>query len=218
MSDKDDAVLDEDEEVHLEWWYDLDRPFLAEVDLLAARPAYSTPLITEDGIFPASVPVPRTAPIERGIASFLAPPLDWMATAPEPDERWGTHSEHDALGFKGVAINRLAFSVHADSALVEPVIRAEWGQELLAQEVLHNIDAWWENVRTWLEIATNQRIAQVGHEANDWLNRARACYRGDLGNLARLRGARGNYTSHGLDASARRTSTPKCRSAPPSRH
>lgn len=170
MSDGDDVVLDEVEEVHLEWWYDLDRPFLAEVDLLAARPFYSTALITEDGIFPASVRVPRIAPTERGMAGFLAPPLDWTATTPEPDERWGTHSEDDAPGFKGVAIKRLAFSMHADSALVDPAMRAEWGQELLAQEVLHNIDTWWENVRTWLEIATNQRLAQVGHEANDWLN------------------------------------------------
>ncbi len=161
---------DGDEEVDLEWWYDLEGPFLAEVGLLSARPCYSTSLVTEDGVLPVTVRLPATPDIERGLANFLAPPPDWTATSREADEQWGTHSRDDALGFTGVAIRRIAFAVHADSGLVDPAIRAEWGQELLAQQILHNIDTWWENVRTWLEIATNQRLAQVGHEANDWLN------------------------------------------------
>lgn len=170
MPHADDGGPDEDEEVHLEWWYDLDRPFLAEVGLLSARPYYPTSLATEDGTLPVTLRLPATPEIERGLANFLAPPQDWTATSREADEQWGTHSRNNALGFTGVAIKRVAFTVHATSGLVDPAIRAEWGQELLAQQILHNIDTWWENVRTWLEIATNQRLAQVGHEANDWLN------------------------------------------------
>jgi hypothetical protein len=157
--------------VHLEWWYDLDRPFLAEVDLLAARSSYSTSFVTEDGVFAATVRLPRTPDAESGLADYLAPPRDWAATLPTRDEEWGIHYYKDhALGFKGVVIKRLAFSIQAGPELVEPAIRSEWGQDLLALEILNTIDTWWENVRTWLEIATNQRLAQVGHEASDWLN------------------------------------------------
>lgn len=170
MSDKDNGAPDDDEDVYLEWWYDLDRPFLAEVELLSARPSYSTSLITEDGVLPVTLRLPATPAIERGLANFLAPPPDWTATPRVADEQWGTHCRHEALGFKGVAIKRIAFSVHARSAQVDPAIRAEWGQELVAQQILHHIDTWWENVRTWLEICTNQRLAQIGHEGDDWLN------------------------------------------------
>lgn len=170
MPREEDATSDNDEQVHLEWWYDLDRPFLAAVDLLSARPAYSTLLATEDGVFPVTLRLPETPEIELGLANFLAPPRQWAATNREADEHWGTHSRHDGLGFKGVAIKRLAFSVRAHSAVVDPAMRTEWGEELLAQQILHLIDTWWDNVRTWLEIATNQRLTQIGHEASDSLN------------------------------------------------
>ncbi|GAB4665666.1 hypothetical protein A5689_19570 [Mycobacterium intracellulare subsp. yongonense] len=156
--------------VHLEWWYDLDRPFLAEVDLLAAGSSYSTSFVTEDGVFAATVRLPRTPDVEGGLADYLAPPRDWAATLPTPGEEWGIHYKDHTLGFKGVVIKRLAFSIQAGPEVVEPAIRSEWGQDLLAVEILNTIDTWWENVRTWLEIATNQRLAQVGHEASDWLN------------------------------------------------
>ncbi|WP_071288677.1 hypothetical protein [Mycolicibacterium llatzerense] len=169
MSDEDHATPDDD--VHLEWSYDLARPFLAHVSLLSAQRSYPTTLSTEEAVFPVSVFLPSRPNAERGIANFLAPPLDWLATPREAEERWGSHYRHDALGGKDVvAIKRLTFAVHAESRLVDPVARAEWGPELLAQEILHNIDTWWENVRTWLEIATNQRLAQIGHEDNDWIN------------------------------------------------
>lgn len=170
MADEEDEVADDNEALHLQWWYDLDRPFLAEVGLLSARPSYSTLLVTDDGVFPVTLRLPETPDEERGLANFLAPPRDWRVTPREPDERWGTHSRHDALGFNGVAIKRLAFTIDAHSALVDPEIRREWGQELLAQQILHHIDDWWDNVRTWLEIATNQRLVQIGHENDDWLN------------------------------------------------
>jgi hypothetical protein len=126
--------------------------------------------MTEDGLFAATVRLPRTPDVEEGLANFLTPPLGWAATPPQADEAWGTHSRSQDLGFKGVAIQRLAFTIHANSGMVDPAIRAEWGEYPLGQQILHNIDTWWENVRTWLEIATNQRLAQVGHESNDWLN------------------------------------------------
>jgi hypothetical protein len=169
MSDEGDAAPDDD--VHLEWWYDLGRPFLADVSLLSAQRSYPTSLRTEDGVFPVALFLPARPDIERGIANFLAPPPDWLATPREAEDHWGSHYRHDALGGKDVvAIKRLTFAVHAKSRLVDPVIRSEWGPELLAQEILHNIDTWWENVRAWLEIATNQRLAQIGHEDSDWLN------------------------------------------------
>lgn len=170
MPHEENAVSNDDDQVHLEWWYDLDRPFLAAADLLSARPAYSTLLATEDGVFPVTLRLPGTPETEVGLANFLAPPREWMTTTREADEHWGTHSRHDGLGFKGVAIKRLTFSVRAYSTLVDPAMRAEWGQELLAQQILHQIDAWWDNVRTWLEIATNQRLTQIGHEAGNALN------------------------------------------------
>lgn len=170
MPREEHETSDSDEQVHLEWWYDLDRPFLAAVDLLSARPSYSTLLATEDGVFPVTLRLPETLEIELGLANFLAPPRQWGATTREADEHWGTHSRHDGLGFKGVAIKRLAFSVRAHSAVVDPAMRTEWGEELLAQQILHVIDTWWDNVKTWLEIATNQRLTQIGHEASDSLN------------------------------------------------
>ena len=156
--------------MHLEWWYDLNRPFLADVDLLAARTSYATSFVTDDAIFVATVRLPRTPEAGSGLANFLAPPRDWAATPPRSDEEWGVHYKDDALGFKGVVIKRLAFTIQAGPELVEPAIHSEWGQDLLALEILNNVDTWWDNVRTWLEIATNQRLAQIGHEATDWLN------------------------------------------------
>jgi hypothetical protein len=131
MPHEENAVSNDDEQVHLEWWYDLDRPFLAAADLLSARPAYSTLLATEDGVFPVTLRLPGTPETEGGLANFLVPPRGWAATTREADEHWGTHSRHNGLGFKGVAIKRLTFSVRAHSALVDPPMRAEWGQELL---------------------------------------------------------------------------------------
>lgn len=156
--------------VHLEWWYDLDQPFLANVDLLTVRSHYATSLDAEDATYPATVHLPRRAETDSGLGNFLAPPRNWSTLPPGPDEQWGTHYRHPALGLTGIAIKRLAFTVHADSNQVPPAIRFEWGPDLLAQDILHHIDAWWENVKTWLEIATNQRLAQVGHEADDPLN------------------------------------------------
>lgn len=153
--------------VHLEWWYDLDQPFLADVDLLTARPHYATSLAAEDATYPATVHLPRRPETESGLANFLAPPHDWSSLPPEPDEQWGTHYRHSALGLTGVAIKRLAFTIQAEPHQVPPAIRSEWGPDLLALDILHHIDPWWENVKTWLEIATNQRLAQVGHEADD---------------------------------------------------
>lgn len=172
MPDENDIPSDDDadEEVHLEWSYDLDRPFLAHVDLLSARPSYSTSLATEDGVFPVTMRLPTTPDDERGLANFLAPPHDWATTSREADEHWGTHYRDQMLGCKGVVVKRLAFTVHVHSALVDPAMRTELGPDLVAQQVLLTIDQWWENVRTWLEIATNQRLAQVGHEPSDWLN------------------------------------------------
>jgi hypothetical protein len=164
------AISDDDELVRLEWWYDLDRPFLAAAELLSARPDYLTLLATDDGVFPVTMRLPATPEVEVGLANFLAPPSEWSATTHEADEHWGTHSRQDGLGFKGVAIKRLTFSIHAQSALVHPAMRAEWGETLLAQQVLLQIDDWWDTVRTWLEIATNQRLTQIGHEASDALN------------------------------------------------
>lgn len=46
--------------VRLEWWYDLDRPFLADADLLEATSRYTTSITTEDGVFAASVRLPTT--------------------------------------------------------------------------------------------------------------------------------------------------------------
>lgn len=60
MPREEGATSDNDEQVHLEWWYDLDRPFLAAVDLLSARPSYSTLLATEDGVFPVTLRLPET--------------------------------------------------------------------------------------------------------------------------------------------------------------
>lgn len=170
MPDEDNGSSNEDEDVHLQWWYDLDLPLLAEVELLSARPSYTTCLVTDDGILPVTLRLPATPAVESGLANFLAPPPDWTATPRTADEQWGTHSRHEALGFKGVAIKRIAFNVHARAAQIDPAIRAEWGQELLAQQILHHIDTWWENVRTWLEICTNQRLTQLGQEGDDWLN------------------------------------------------
>jgi hypothetical protein len=80
------------------------------------------------------------------------------------------HYKDSALGFKGVTVKRLAFEIRVEPHQVNRAIRSEWDSYLLELEILNNIDTWWENVRTWLEIATNQRLAQVGHEAIDWFN------------------------------------------------
>lgn len=69
--DEENAVSYDDEQVHLEWWYDLDRPFLAEAGLLSARPAYSTQLSTEDGVFPVTLHLPGRPEREVGLANEL---------------------------------------------------------------------------------------------------------------------------------------------------
>lgn len=157
-------------DVHLEWLYDLERPFLADVELLSAQASYTTQLDTDDGVFPVTVRLPSTPAVERGIANFLTPPRDWTACPRTEDQQWGTHSRNQALGFTGVAINRLAFALRIDPASVNPPVHDDLGPELYGQQVLIHIDAWWENVRTWLEIVTNQRLTQVGHEVPDALN------------------------------------------------
>jgi hypothetical protein len=76
--------------VHLEWWYDLPLPFLANASLLEGATSYESSIVTEDGVFTASVRLPRIPDYPGGLATFLAPPQDWAATTPDPDEQWGT--------------------------------------------------------------------------------------------------------------------------------
>ncbi|MBU8841238.1 hypothetical protein [Mycolicibacterium goodii] len=154
--------------VRLEWCYDIRRPLLAHADLLSARPSYSTALTTEDGTFPATVLLPRSFDTNNtAISDFLAPPHGWVPTRPSPDKEWGTY--HRSGPFQGVVIKRLAFTIETDLKDVKEGLRGEW-EALLALEIRHNMDSWWENVRTWLEISTNQRLAQVGHEEGFWLD------------------------------------------------
>lgn len=166
----DNETVTSEDRVHLEWWYDLEQPILAHVDLLSARPSYTTSLSTEDGTFDATVLLPTTTEDRAGHANYLEPPRNWTATTRERDEAWGTDYRHAALGLEGVAIRRLAFAIEVGSSQVPPAIGPEWGPDLLAQSILHSIDDWWDNVRTWIEIATNQRLTHVGHQAEDPLN------------------------------------------------
>jgi len=158
------------EMVHVEWWHDLDRPFFADASLLSARSSYPTSISTDDGVFDATVLLPQTVDTQRALANFLAPPCDWGAVSSGTDEAWGTHYRRQQLGVEGVVVKRLAFECRADSGLVKPGVRELWGQVLLPQQILLNMDRWWDTVRTWLEIATNQRLAPVGYEHGDALD------------------------------------------------
>lgn len=169
MCDEEASTTEQNDEFHLEWWYDLDQHFLGNVSLLNARPSYATELETDDGTFPATVHLPINPENAGGLANFLAPPADWAATPKTAEESWGTCSRTTALGFEGVAVKRLAFNLRTASALTPLDLRAE-GYYLLAQQILLHIDTWWDNVKTWLEITTNQRLAQIGHVTEDLLN------------------------------------------------
>lgn len=69
------------------------------------------------------------------------------------------------MGFVGVVVNRLAFVAEVPPEDAVPThMRAEWGVGLAALDVRYEMDTWWDNVRTWLEISTGQRLTQVGHQ------------------------------------------------------
>ena len=153
----------------LEWWYDLDQPFIAHSGLLTDERIYDTRLATPGVSYPASVLLPRLPVGEYRIASYLAPPRGWSATPAETSEDWGVDYKDPAMGLVGVVVKRLAFvATLPPEDNVPGHLRAEWGLDLFGFDVRHEMDAWWDNVRTWLEISTGQRLSQVGAQQQPW--------------------------------------------------
>lgn len=151
---------------YVEWWHDLEHPFIASTDLLDESRTFKAPLKTTYGTFAVTVMLP-SLPVDQSykIASYLMPPGSWSATPAETSEHWGTHYKHPGWGSVHVVVKRLAFNAQTPpEEAVPPAAREEWGVDLFSIEIRNSIEQWWDNVRTWIEISTGQRIARVGHE------------------------------------------------------
>ncbi|MEZ0355444.1 hypothetical protein [Mycobacterium sp. SA01] len=150
----------------VEWWHDLEYPFIASTELVSRGQTFTSPLKTTDGTFTMTVMLPSPPADEADhVASHLAPPPDWRATPVETSEDWGTDYKHPAWGSAHAIVKRLAFSAEIPPEdAVPPAAREEWGVDLFSIEIRNSMEQWWDNVRTWIEISTGQRIARVGHE------------------------------------------------------
>lgn len=69
-----DPVATEDLYHSLEWWYDLDQPFVAHADLLREYRRYDTQLVAPDVAYDVSALLPRLPDGDYHVASYLAPP------------------------------------------------------------------------------------------------------------------------------------------------
>ncbi|OBA64699.1 hypothetical protein A5647_24815 [Mycobacterium sp. 1100029.7] len=159
----------EDSYNSLEWWYDLDQPFVAHSELLSDPRSYDTRLVAPGVTYEASVLLPRLPVEDYRIASYLAPPHGWSATSAETSEEWGIDYKDPAMGVVGVVVKRLAFVATLPPEDTVPAhLRSEWGLDIFGIDVRNEIDAWWDRVRTWLEISTGQGLAQVGAKQQTW--------------------------------------------------
>lgn len=153
----------------LEWWYDLDQPFVAHSELLSDQRSYDTRLVAPGVTYEASVLLPRLPDKDYRTASYLAPPPGWSATPAETSEDWGIDYKDSAMGLRGVVVKRLAFvATLPPEDAVAAHLRAEWGLDILGIDVRNEIGTWWDKVRTWLEISTGQRLTQVGARQQTW--------------------------------------------------
>lgn len=158
----------EDPFVSVEWWHDLEYPFIASTELIRQDRAFTSPLRTSVGTFYVTVMLPSLPADQSSTQNKLMPPRQWSATPPEASEEWGIDYQYPGQQSVNVVVKRLAFQglIPPDEA-VPAQDREEWGVDLFSIEIRDAIEQWWANVRIWIEISTGQRIARVGHEPPD---------------------------------------------------
>ncbi|MDX1885369.1 hypothetical protein [Mycolicibacterium sp. 120270] len=134
-----------------EWWYDLGAGFVAPADLLAGS------FHTRVGGYEATVLLPALAH-PGGLASFLAPPIVEAEPIDTRSEEWGTvymvSNKHEPIG---VIVRRLVLTADVDPGHL--------GEFVVARTLVDAMDGWWDNVRTWAEIVTGQRMTKFGSQA-----------------------------------------------------
>jgi hypothetical protein len=133
----------------LEWWYGLECSFVAPAQLL-------------NKTFPARIAGydatvhPPSITVGDGVdAGWLAPPRVLGRPPAKAEEYWGMVHHGTKENPVGVMIQQLAFTAEvADGADLEQ----------FAKGLVDAMDAWWENVRAWLEVVTGQHLTDVGHQ------------------------------------------------------
>lgn len=162
--------VDSDEFDSLEWWYDLDVPLLARSEFLQPEDEFASRLAADGVTYDVSVLLPRLPNDVRGLGAYLKAPARFAGDPSDRREDWGTDYRPSLFdSFTGVAISRLGFVGRLpDVTAAAWHLHDEWGLDMFGTDVRVQMDTWWDNVRTWLEIATGQRLTRVGAEQRSY--------------------------------------------------
>jgi hypothetical protein len=138
----------------VEWRHSLDARVVAPGDLLDQT--FATRIAGHDvTVWPPSVPV------GEGDRPFsLAPPRILGRPPAESHPSWGSPIQWIGDVTTGVIVERLAFTAEiADGADADQT----------AASLVGATDAWWDNVRAWLELVTGQYLTSVAHEKTKYI-------------------------------------------------
>jgi hypothetical protein len=134
----------------LEWWHDVSPGFVAVPELL--QETFATRVANyETTVHPPSI----AADDVTARSGFLAPPRIGGRRPAMAEDCWGDIHHGTRASPVGVVVQQLAFSTE---------ITDDRGLPHAVESVVAAMDAWWDNVRAWLEIVTGQHLTQVGHQ------------------------------------------------------
>lgn len=138
----------------VEWWYGLDKGFVATGDFLnetiAARIAERDVIVH-----------PPSITLDDGVgASWLAPPRVLGRPALRSEEYWGMVHHGTKSDPVGVVVKQLAFTTEIDDGA---------DVEATAELIAGAMDVWWDHVRGWLEVMAGQHLTMVGHHKMEYI-------------------------------------------------
>jgi hypothetical protein len=139
----------------VEWRYNLDARVVAPADLL--KETFATRIAGHDAmVWPPSIPV-----VEGDGGWHLAPPRILGRPPAESNSSWGTVVQRRNQLPTAVLVERLAFTTEIAGGGADV--------DQAAESIVAAMDAWWDNVRAWLELVTGQHLTRVAQEKTKYI-------------------------------------------------